>query len=272
MKLREKFWMFGVRPHQDDIYLGKGNENRFTKWSRITPGEGAAMLGVPNMLMINCDGIPVPFSADAYGYAESFCRMKKVLWSSVGSAGVRAGNEEAFICDLAQKYPNISGAFLDDFFGEFRKMPEGERSVKARERLDLIRAGLNKACRPMELWAVWYTLESELFTPDVFEPLTGVSMWTWDCRELPLLEERFCEAEKLLPGKKKMLGCYMFDFPSGDPVPLDLMEHQCELGRRLIHEGRLDGMIFEANSVMGVGLPSEYWLREWIARVGDEEI
>ena len=29
--VREKCWMFGVRPHQDDIYLGKGEENRFTK-------------------------------------------------------------------------------------------------------------------------------------------------------------------------------------------------------------------------------------------------
>jgi hypothetical protein len=36
---------------------------------------------------VNSDGIPVPFSADAYGYAESFCRMKKVLWSITGSGG-----------------------------------------------------------------------------------------------------------------------------------------------------------------------------------------
>lgn len=272
MKLRDKFWLFGVRPHQDDIYLGKGEKDRFSKWSRITPAEGAMMLGVPNMLMVNCDGIPVPFSHEAYGYAESFCRMKKVLWSASGSSGFRTGNEEAFICELAKRYQNVCGAFLDDFFGRFRALPEGERSAKARALLDEIRIGLDKADRPMELWTVWYAQESEMFAQEVFEPLTGVSMWSWSYRELDTLEARFEEACRLLPDKGKMLGCYMYDFPSGDPVPNEYMELQCELGRQWIREGRLDGMIFETNSVMGVGLPSEKWLRDWIDRVGDEEL
>jgi len=37
-------------------------------------------------------------------------------------------------------------------------------------------------------------------------------------------------------------------------------------------QGRLDGMIFETNAVMGVGLPSELWLRKWIDRVKNTEI
>lgn len=64
----------------------------------------------------------------------------------------------------------------------------------------------------------------------------------------------------------------MYDFPAGQPVPLDMMELQCEYGLQLLKEGRLDGMIFEANSVMGVGLPSEKWLTEWIERVRLTEI
>lgn len=269
---RDKTWMFGVRPHQDDIYLGKRDEDRFTKWSRITPAEGAAMLGVPNMLMINCDGIPVPFSHDAYGYMESFRRMKNVLWSSTGSAGMRIGNEERFIAELAAKYPNLTGAFMDDFFGAFCSLPEPERSQKALALLQEIQRGLDTAPRPMELWVVSYTQQLALFHPDVYEPLTGITFWTWNCDELPLLEERFEALERILPGKKKMLGVYMYDFPSGRPVPLELMEHQCELARRLVHEGRIDGVIFEANSVMGVGLPSERWLCDWLDRVGDEEL
>ena len=68
------------------------------------------------------------------------------------------------------------------------------------------------------------------------------------------------------------MGIYMFDFPTGMPVPLELMEHQCELGLKLIREGRLDGMILEANSVMGVGLPSELWLRKWLDKVKMTEV
>ena len=64
----------------------------------------------------------------------------------------------------------------------------------------------------------------------------------------------------------------MYDFPNAVPVPNDYMELQCELGLRLMKEGRLDGMVFETNSVMGCGLASEKWLREWIDRVKNTEI
>ncbi|HPY91023.1 MAG TPA: hypothetical protein PLT23_09865, partial [Lentisphaeria bacterium] len=92
----------------------------------------------------------------------------------------------------------------------------------------------------------------------------GLTLWTWDSKELPLLEKRFEQIEKDFPRHQKMLGVYMYDFRNRQPVETPLMEHQCELGLRLLQEGRLDGMIFEANSVMGVGLPSELWLRDWL--------
>ncbi len=259
---RDKFWIFGVRAHQDDIWLGKRDEDRAYKRSRITPAEAALMLDVPNMLMINCDGIPVPFSDDAYGYAESFCRMNRVFWGVTGSGGFRVGNEERFICELAGKYPNIAGAFMDDFFGKFRGMPDAAERAEAL--LKEIRGGLDKAPRPMELYTVWYTHEVEEVEPRLIDYIDGLSLWTWSCGELPLLEGRFEAIEKNFPKQKKLLGIYLYDFPSGMPVPVELMKHQCELGLRLMREGRLDGMIFEANSVMGVGLPSEKWLREWL--------
>lgn len=267
---RDKFWIFGVRPHQDDIWLGKRDEDRNYKRSRITPAEAALMLDVPNVMMIICDGEPAPFSEDAYGYAESFCRLNKVLWGSTGSCGFRAGNEEQFICELAEKYPNISGAFMDDFFGKFRGSPDAAKQANAL--LKEIRAGLDKAPRRMDLYTVGYTHEYDEMEPGLMEYIDGISLWTWNCEELPLLESRFEAIEKKLPKQKKLLGIYMFDFPSGMPVPLKLMEHQCELGLRLMKEGRLDGMIFETNSVMGVGLPSEKWLREWLETAKYTEI
>ena len=76
--------MFGVRAHDDDNFLGKradigSNKEDVIKWSRITPAEGAFMLDIPNILMVNSDGVPAPFSDDAYGYMESFCR-KRLMW------------------------------------------------------------------------------------------------------------------------------------------------------------------------------------------------
>ena len=267
---RDKFWMFGVRAHQDDPWLGRGLDNRRCTTSRITPAEGAFMLDIPNMLMINCDGIPVPFSNDAYGYAESFCRMDKVFWGVTGSHGFRVGNEEAFVCDLAEKYPNIKGAFMDDFLLKFRGLPD--MTERAEALLSEVRAGLDKACRPMELYVVWYTLEFNMVEPRIMKYIDGLTLWTWNSDELSELPERFEKIEKSFPDKKKLLGIYMYDFEKGQPLSDEQMSFQCEYGLKLMKEGRLDGMIFECNAEMGVGLPSEYWLRKWIEKVKYTEI
>ena len=258
---RDKFWMFGVRPHQDDRYIGFYREGRRFLESRITPAEAALMLDIPNMLMINCEGTPPAFSHDAHGYAESFITMKKVMWSAVGSGGLRVGNEDKFICLLAEQYPNVVGAFMDDFFMDSKSPDEAEALLKE------IRAGLSKACRPMELYTVMYSREIDTVDPRLMEYIDGISLWTSDSNQLAHLEENFNALEKKFPKHKKLLGIYMFDFSKGMPITNELMEHQCELGLQLLKEGRLDGMIFEANSVMGIGLTSELWLRDWIKKV-----
>ena len=125
--LRDKLWMFGVRPHQDDIWFRKEIADRERFRSRITPAEAALMLDIPNVMMINCEGEPVPYSEDAYGYAESFITMDNVLWGATGSDGFRIGNEEKFICELASKYPNIKGAFCDDLLSSDRDLSFEER-------------------------------------------------------------------------------------------------------------------------------------------------
>ncbi len=257
---REKFWLFGVRPGQDDLYIGRCEQPRVGCGSKVTPAEAA--------LYLNCDGIPPPFSQQAESYAFTFTPMKKVLWSSTGSGGFRMGNEEDFIVQLAEKYPNICGAFMDDFFGKFRKFNASERVEKTRDLLKMIRAGLDKSVRRLDLYVVWYTHETGFVDPSIFQYIDGITLWTWDSKGLPKLEERFADVEAKFPGKKILLGVYLFDFVHCYPVPRDLMEHQCELGLKLMREGRVDGMIFEANSVMGVGFENDQWTRQWIQRVG----
>ena len=229
------------------------------------------MLDVPNILMIQCDGEPAPFSKDALGYMESFCRMDSVLWGSCGSGGYRVGNEEAFVCELAEKYPNLTGVFMDDINGAFRKVEDHEERHRLRvEMVKEVRENLKKACRPMDLYITWYWhLEPY---PGLMDQVDGVSLWTWNSDELPKLQERFEAIEELYKDKKILLGIYMYDFYNRKPVPSELMEYQCNYALELLKAGRIDGMIFEANSVMGAGLPSEYWLREWVERVKNTEV
>ncbi len=269
--VRDKLWLFASRAHDDDIWLHRSPEYEgFSRRSRISPAEGALMLDVPNVIMIESDGIPVPYSADAYGYAESFCRMQNVLWSVTGSAGFRVGNEEKFICELAEKYPNISGAFADDFLGAtyIRDLSVEEKC----EFLRGIRAELAKACRPMELWLTLYTTQIETTDPRVIDQFDCLSLWTGDYKKLEDLERNFGRMEEKFPRQKKYLGIYLYAYGAGRAVPNEYMKLQCEFGLDLLRQKRADGIIFLTNCVMGIGLPSEYWVREWIDRVKDEPL
>jgi hypothetical protein len=119
---------------------------------------------------------------------------------------------------------------------------------------------------------VWYTHQIDSPHIDVLNHVDGFSIWTSDYTKLTELEKNFEILERKFPNKKKMLGIYMYSFLEGKPIPNEYMEIQCELGLRLMKEGRLDGMIFEDNAVMGIGLPSELWLRDWIKKVKNTPI
>ena len=119
---------------------------------------------------------------------------------------------------------------------------------------------------------VYYTRDTGRLDEELAGYLDGITLWTSLSADLVNLEENFEKIEKKFPSLKKLLGVYMYDFRGRHPISDELMEHQCELGLRLMKEGRLDGLIFETNSVMGVGLPSELWLREWLEKVKYTEV
>lgn len=272
MKVRDKLWMFGCRAHDDDIFLGRRifENTDMLKWSRITPAEGAFMLDIPNMLLVTGDGVPAPYSNDAYGYAESFCRMDRVIWSSTGSAGLRSGNEEAFICKLAEEYPNIIGAMADDLMVKYEPDEAGYKAAKAE--FEEIRAGLDKSARPLELWATLYTYQMDAWKPYVLDVVDTITMWTWDVKDLKDLEKNFEKVKEQYPNKKKVLGIYFFDYPAGRAYTDEEMEYQCSYGLKLLQEGQIEGLLFCDNCVMGVRLPSEFWLRNWIQKVKNIEL
>lgn len=65
---------------------------------------------------------------------------------------------------------------------------------------------------------------------------------------------------------------YLWDFPNNRPVPLPLMQHQCELGLKWLKEKRIHELVFLANTVLDVGLPSDEYVRNWIKEVGAQPI
>lgn len=259
-QVRDYFWMWG---HQE------GSHNRAVHsagTSRMTPMEAALYLDIPNAMMVGYGGQPEPpFNQ----YAKSLVGLRNLVWSIVGDGSSKRNDHQSDLDEviaLSEEFPNIVGGLLDDFF----QIPDDKGKFS---RYDLaamhhFRDKLHGAPRPLDLYIVLY--DHDLNTPlgDFLKAADIVTFWTWKADQLPHLEQNLSRAEGLIGNKKKMIGCYLWDYGAQKPIPLELMQYQCENGLRWLKEGRIDGMVFLASCICDLDLETVEWTREWIKKVG----
>lgn len=269
--VRDRLWAWA---HEAGVYNGNWG---LPGPSRITPAEGAAYLGVPNIIFIRYLGKPAPPFEQ---YAIPFRPFTRVYWSITGASGATSRQERDHVFQLASAQTNIVGVFMDDFFD----LDSGKAAQAAADNataapaalsvaeLQDIRRRLQVGERKLDLGVTLYTHQ---LTPRVRSHLDlcdVVSLWTWKAGDLKDLEANFEKLRALMPGKRVLLGCYLWDFGTGKPMPLDRMKLQCELGLRWLKQGRVEGMIFLATNVCDLNLETVEWTRAWIARVGVEAL
>jgi len=259
--VRERFWIWGHPPGSHNGRYGLPGV------SRMTPAEAACCLGVPNLLMVSYGGCPEPpFDRHAHALGN----LKSVVWSSIGDASSTRNDEHSDldeVVSLAEKFPNITGAVMDDFFvGE---EPYGRYCQRELRRF---RDRLHDAPRPLDLWVVLYRHQLGLRIADYLNLCDVVTFWTWEAADLHDLEKNFDEFRSLAPEKRKVLGCYLWDYGGKKPIPLDLMQRQCQLGLEWLKQGEIEGMIFLASCICDLGLEAVEWTRDWIARVGKHSL
>ena len=280
--VRDRLWIFTVCPGGSvDNHLEMGNVRG---GSRMTPAEGAFYLNVPNLILVREHELPrLPLSIDRWRaksefeqYAISVQPLDRVLWSVVGSGGKGGMAELSPVLELAKKFPNISGIYLDDFIIDRKKQPDGRivgRPALTPTELEGARKRLKTTGRPMETWVTLYT--HELLPPlaDFLHLFDVLTLWTWNSDDLRTLDESLAALEAVAPKNARIaLGLYIWDFQNAKPVPLDLMKHQCEMGLKWLKEKRIHEMIFLGNMVLDVGLPSAEFTRQWIKKVSDETL
>jgi hypothetical protein len=258
-RVRDRLWLFAC-------VAGADNEGWGLKHpSRMTPAEGTLYLGVPNLIMVCWQGKPAP---PYHQYAIPFRPLKQVVWSVVGSGGKTAARERQAVFDLAARMPNMTGIFMDDFFTS-----KGDKLANLS--LDELR-GLRKRAqlldRRLDLWVVLYTHQLDRPVREHLKLCDKVTLWTWRSADLQHLEANMAKFETVAGGSGKLLGLYMYDFGAKREMPVDRMKRQCELGLQWLMEGRIEGMIFLANTVADLDFQAVEWTRQWIARVGDQPL
>jgi len=127
--------------------------------------------------------------------------------------------------------------------------------------------------RKLDLAVVVYSHQIDQGIVPMLKDVDTVLFWTWESSELKNLEANFRRLQEILPGKKVILGCYLWDFSLPTRIiPIELMEHQCELGLKWLRAGEIEGIIFLGSNIMDKHLKAVEWTREWIARVGEERL
>lgn len=270
--VRDHFWIWA---HVERAY---DNSWGLPRNGRITPVEGAHYLGVPNIIFIRYEGKPAPPFEQ---YAVPFRSLKRVYWSIVGGGGTTSDEEREHVFQLAASMPNMVGVFMDDFFhfntdAERQSQAGKDSEVPAALTLDQLRKVREELVvngRRLDLAVTLYT--TALDKPGIrshLEYCDVISLWTWEAKDLPQLEENFAKLKRLAPRKRILLGCYMWDFGASKPMPVDSMKKQCEFGLRMLHEGQIEGMIFLASNICDLDLETVEWTRRWIAEVGDQTL
>ena len=259
--IRDHLWLWG---HE----AGSQNEGwGLPRPSHISLADAAAYLGVPNGIMVVYQGKPEP---PFEPHAAALRPLTRVVWSIVGDSSSTRNDEQTDLDEvlaLADRFPNIVGGMMDDFFHEpdaaghiGRYSPDDLRGFADR---------LHNGRRRLDLWVVVYSHQLHLPLQAHLEPCDIVTFWTWKAADLGDLPRNFEALEAVAPDTRKVLGCYMWDYGTHQPMPLALMQQQCEHGLHWLREGRIEGMIFLASCICDLGLETVEWTREWIAHVGD---
>ena len=223
-------------------------------------------LGIDRLAMIVCGQGPWP----PYDlHLRAMRPLKEVVWSIVDSGGKTGwahGKEAETLVELAGRFPNITGAYMDDFFRDPAK--SGQAAVHGVESLRRIREKLALPDRRLDLWAVLYAHQLDLPIREHLPLIDIVSFWTWHARELECLEENLARLEELTPDGRRSLGLYLWDYSERRPMPLELMMHQCEVALNWLKAGRVESLMFLGSYLCDLDLAAVEWTREWIRNVG----
>lgn len=260
MLLRDKFWLWG---HPEGCYNESYGNNNV---SRMTPMEGCLYLGVRNTFMV-----PVGKNVNRRQYNKSFKTLNCVGWECF-SAAENPDAVEPLIED-AKDFDNIGCVVFDDFVRQKKEKNASIENVrKASERLH------NNEVRSLDVWMVLYTEEFGLDAEDdklfveCVEPFDGVIMWTWKEKDVSLIPDKFEIFKSLTPNKRRMCGCYLYNFGEEKQSTGKAVKWQLDWYREKLLAGEIEGVVLHTNTMADLDYEAYDVACKWMEEHGDEEI
>jgi len=257
MKLSDLGWVWegqGNDPGVDPSIFGVGEGCEYFGLSRAVymfhPNTELAMRKMAHLDEVVCDITKWKWRrTDDGGWAH---------WIDASAESVR--REAETVNRLARDFPNVTGAFHDDMRGLIK------RENTTPEQYALVYEALKQDRPGLKLWSVVYTHELQPEEWAGFEPFMDVvNLWVWEAKNLPSLDECLARCRELFPDKPLNMGCYLRDYPTVAPVPMDLLKLQWETVLRHIDAGTLDGYSVLAAVLIDGHQEQANWVRDFIA-------
>ncbi len=263
-KLRDRFWIWGHPAGSLNVEDSPINE------SDLPPVEGTYYLGARNTFLVPMD-VPV----DRRHETELAKDVRDIGWA-INYAWEHPENVTE-VCNLAKDYKNLSRGIFDDFFCDTN--PKNNYKNYTPEGLAEIREELHAA--GLEFWVVLYTenfgqVDMDIIR-DFLKEFDGISLWFWNEKEVIEDYDRLLDIYlELSEGKKRMIGCYLYDFGPMAQATGEVVVRQLEREKELIKDGTIEGVILHTNAVVAKeGLEPYEAVKacvKWMNENGDEVI
>ena len=97
-------------------------------------------------------------------------------------------------------------------------------------------------------------------------------MWTWCESDVELIPEKFEKFKKITPNKRRMFGCYLWNFGERKEATAEKVKWQLDWYRERILAGEAEGVVLHTNTMADLDLEAYDAAIEWMNEHGDEII
>lgn len=231
----------------------------------MTPMEGALYLGAKNVFYVPM-GIPTDMEKKNRGLVA----CNQVGWSLESTE--YNDDRVHLLCEQAKKFPNITRGVYDDFFNE--ENTKSNYLIYTPERVAHIKKIMHAGEKPLQVWMVWYTrlFDNGVDTAPYMEHMDGITMWFWNEKDVVNMEKRLEHFFSHTEGKRRMIGCYLFNFDDKVQATPSLVTHQLDRYRALLMEGKIEGIILHTNACGDLGFEAVEAARKWVMEHADEDV
>lgn len=261
-KLNDYFWVWG---HPTNSLF---NNYGLNKESDVSPVMGVKYLGAKNLFWV-----PMYKPHDKEQECELAKDIPNLIWSIEDVS--KFPEKLTKIIDLSKTYNNIKGIVFDDFFNCENKYNNYLNYTP--EMLKDYRTELHKA--GLEMWIVVYT---KIFTKELdmdtiknyIKEFDGVSLWFWNEQEvIDSYDQCISVFFDIADGKKKMVGCYLYDFGGEKSANAEIVLNQLNSAKHLIESDKIDGVVLHTNAIINEDkIEAVEACRDWLSQYGNEII